>query len=68
MIIKTYAGIIHDWHEELRNYRSNNLEETHRANGKGVRYTVYEWKYASRVLVLDINETARVFYRIDFPA
>lgn len=67
MMIRTYAGIIDDWHEELRNYRMNNLQEAHRASENGVRYTVYEWKYSSRVLMLDINETARVFYRIDFP-
>lgn len=68
MMIRTYAGIVHDWHEEVQDYRKNNLEKEQLANEKGVRYTVYEWKYASRVLVLDINKTARVYYRIDFPA
>lgn len=66
--MQTYAGIIDDWFRELRSYRLNNSVKSKDANENGVRYTFYEWKYASRVLVIDVNETVRLFYRVDFPA
>lgn len=64
--MRTYAGIVSDWFTELLSYRSNNSVEPV-VHVKGVKYSVYEWKYASRVLAVDINETVRVFYRVDFP-